>query len=96
MAGELNGRHVAFLAADGVERVELEQPREALEQVGARTTLLSIHDGQIVALVLPGGTVDRGHGRPPPDSPDDLAAFCKRIVQEFAGTSNLTGRQRQG
>ena len=45
MAGELNGRRVAILAADGVERVELEQPRQALENAGARTDLLSIHDG---------------------------------------------------
>jgi protease I len=49
MAGELNGRRVAILAADGVERVELEQPRQALDQAGARTELLSLHDGQIQA-----------------------------------------------
>jgi deglycase len=49
MAGELNGKRVAILAADGVERVELEQPREALNQAGARTELLSLHDGVIQA-----------------------------------------------
>ncbi len=49
MAQDLHGKHVAFLAADGVERVELEQPREALDDAGATTTLLSIHDGEIVA-----------------------------------------------
>ena len=49
MAGELNGRRVAILAADGVERVELEQPRRALDDAGARTELLSIHDGEIAA-----------------------------------------------
>jgi protease I len=49
MAGELNGKRVAILAADGVERVELEQPREALNQAGARTELLSLHDGVIHA-----------------------------------------------
>ena len=49
MAGELNGRRVAILAADGVERVELEQPRQALDQAGARTELLSLHDGTIQA-----------------------------------------------
>jgi protease I len=37
MAGELNGRRVAILAADGVERVELEQPRRVLDDAGART-----------------------------------------------------------
>ena len=34
MAADLQGRRVAILAADGVERVELEQPREALDRAG--------------------------------------------------------------
>ncbi|MGN7800361.1 type 1 glutamine amidotransferase domain-containing protein [Leifsonia sp. 22587] len=49
MADELNGRRVAILAADGVERVELEKPRQALDQAGAVTTLLSIKTGEIAA-----------------------------------------------
>src|ERR1700712_3261184 len=49
MAGELNGRRVAILAADGVERVELEQPRKALEDAGAHVELLSISTGTIAA-----------------------------------------------
>jgi protease I len=49
MAGELDGRRVAILAADGVERVELEQPRRALDEAGARTEVLSLHDGSIQA-----------------------------------------------
>jgi protease I len=181
MAGELNGRRVAILATDGVERVEVEQPRQALDGAGAQTTLLSIKTGEIAAkkfdledagsftvdrlvgdasvdefdaLVLPGGTVnpdrlrmnptavnfvrdfvdsgkpvaaichgpwhfvetDRARGRTLTSwpsvrtdlrnagatvvdevvvtdgtittsrSPDDLPAFCERIVQEFART----------
>lgn len=49
MAGELNGRRVAILAADGVERVELEQPRRALDDAGARTDVVSIKSGEIAA-----------------------------------------------
>ncbi|MGT2425819.1 type 1 glutamine amidotransferase domain-containing protein [Amnibacterium kyonggiense] len=49
MAGELQGRQVAILAADGVERVELEEPRRALEDAGASTELLSLHAGTIQA-----------------------------------------------
>jgi protease I len=49
MANELQGKRVAFLAADGVERVELQEPRSALDGAGAATTLLSIHDGEIQA-----------------------------------------------
>jgi protease I len=49
MAEQLRGTRVAILAADGVERVELEQPRHALQQAGAQTDLLSLHDGEIQA-----------------------------------------------
>src|SRR5947209_9063298 len=49
MAHELAGKKVAILAADGVERIELEQPRGALHGAGATTELLSIHDGEIEA-----------------------------------------------
>jgi protease I len=179
VAGELEGRRVAILATDGVERVELEQPRRALDEAGAETVLLSIKSGRIAArdhdledagsfrvdrqvhgaspadfdaLLLPGGTVnpdqlrmdtdavafvrdfvdsgkpvaaichgpwtlveaDRVRGRrltswpsvrtdlrnagaevvdvpvvtdgtlTTSRSPDDLPAFCERIVQEFA------------
>jgi protease I len=186
MAGELSGRRVAILATDGVERVELEQPRQALDGAGAQTTLLSIKTGEIAArkfdledagtftvdrlvndaspdefdaLLLPGGTVnpdklrmeptavsfvrdfidsgkpvaaichgpwhfvetDRARGRTLTSwpsvrtdlrnagaevvdeevvtdgnittsrSPDDLPAFCERIVQEFAGAPQSAG-----
>src|SRR3954454_21752354 len=49
MSDQLAGRKVAILAADGVERVELEKPRQAVEDAGASTELLSIHDGEIAA-----------------------------------------------
>ncbi|WP_433608149.1 type 1 glutamine amidotransferase domain-containing protein [Dactylosporangium sp. CA-139114] len=49
MAGVLNGRRVAILAADGVERVELERPRQVLEDAGARTAVVSIATGEIRA-----------------------------------------------
>jgi len=49
MARPLEGRQIAILAADGVERVELEQPRGALYGAGARTELLSLHPGEIQA-----------------------------------------------
>jgi protease I len=49
MSHELDGARVAILAADGVERVELEQPRGAFYGAGATTQLLSIHPGEIWA-----------------------------------------------
>jgi protease I len=102
MADELNGKRVAILATDGVERVELEEPREAVSAAGAQVDLLSIHDGEIAArkqdlyeagsftvdrlvtdasvdeydaLILPGGTVNPDKLRM-----DDNAV---RFVREF-------------
>lgn len=49
MAEELSGKRVAILATDGVERVELEQPRQTVEDAGADVELLSIKDGEIAA-----------------------------------------------
>jgi protease I len=186
MAGALNGRRVAILAADGVERVELERPRQALDEAGAETVVVSISSGEIQArnndledagtfavdelvgevsvddydgLLLPGGTVNpdklrmesaavqfvrdfvqsgkpvasichgpwnfveadvargrrltsfpsvrtdlRNAGAEVVDeqvvtdgnittsrSPDDLPAFCDRIVQEFAKAPQAAG-----
>ena len=104
MAGELDGRRVAILAADGVERVELEQPRQALDDAGARTVLVSISNGEIQArdhdledagtfsvdelvndvslddfdaLLLPGGTVNPDKLR----MDSDAVQFVRTFVQ---------------
>jgi protease I len=50
MADELRGKRIAILAATGVEQVELEQPREAVESAGAETEVLSIESGEIQAM----------------------------------------------
>jgi protease I len=44
---KLKGKTVAILAADMFERVELEEPRKALEDAGAKVEIVSIHDGEI-------------------------------------------------
>lgn len=49
MPKELQGRMIAILAADGVERIELEQPRTAVENAGGRVELLSLRSGEIQA-----------------------------------------------
>jgi protease I len=47
---KLKGKKVAIIAADMVERVELVEPRQALEAAGATTELLSIKPGEIEAF----------------------------------------------
>ena len=44
---KLAGKTVAIIAADMVERVELVEPRKALEQAGAKTELISLKPGKI-------------------------------------------------
>lgn len=59
MTDELHGKKVAILATDGVERIEVEQPRGALHAVGAQTDLVSLHTGDIQARqsdIDPAGT----------------------------------------
>nr|MCW2727605.1 pfpI [Aeromicrobium sp.] len=104
MAGALDGRRVAILAADGVERVELEQPRRALEDAGAHTDVVSIDRGEIQArdndlvdagtfpvnrlvddvsvdeyhaLLLPGGTVNPDKLRMEPSAVQFVRAFVQ-------------------
>ncbi len=104
MADELKGKKVAIIATDGVEQVELVKPREAVEQAGAETELLSLETGEIQAmnsdinkadtfpvdkavsdaspddydgLLLPGGTVNADRLR----ADDDVVAFVKEYFR---------------
>ncbi len=110
MADELNGKKIAILATDGVEQVELVEPRKAVEQAGARAELLAPKDGEIQAmnhdlepadkfgvdklvsdaspsdydgLILPGGTVNADKLR----ADDDVVSF----VQEYFKTGKPVG-----
>lgn len=104
MAATLDGRTVAILATHGVERVELEEPRRALEDAGARTAVVSVASGEIQArdhdleaagtfgvdelvdrvsvddydaLLLPGGTVNPDQLRTQPSAVDFVRAFVE-------------------
>lgn len=104
MASALDGRRVAILATDGVERVELEEPRRALEDAGARTLVVSLASGEIRArdhdledagsfsvdelvdgasvddydaLLLPGGTVNPDKLRMASAAVDFVRAFVE-------------------
>jgi protease I len=60
MSNSLQGKKVAFLAADGVEKVEFETPRAQLTENGAHVLLLSLKTGDIQARnhdLKPAGTI---------------------------------------
>jgi protease I len=44
---DLKGKRIAFLAADGVEQVELTEPWKAVEQAGGEPELVSLEAGEI-------------------------------------------------
>jgi protease I len=50
MSDELNNKRIAFLAAEGVEQVELTEPWKAVEQAGGTPELISVDDGQVQAF----------------------------------------------
>jgi protease I len=50
MPGKLEGKRIAILATDGVEQVELTEPRDAVTGEGARTELISLSKGEIQAM----------------------------------------------
>jgi protease I len=50
MPKNLEGKRIAFLATDGVEQSELEQPWNELMQAGADLELVSVHKGAIQAV----------------------------------------------
>ena len=47
---KLVGKRIAILATDGVEQIELTEPRAALEAAGAEVDLLSIRRGEIQGM----------------------------------------------
>ena len=50
MAGKLDGKKVAILVTDGFEQVEMTKPREALNQAGAETKIVSLKPGKIQGM----------------------------------------------
>ena len=76
MSNDLQGKKIAILAADGVEKVELEQPRAALKEAGAEVEVLSLKSGEISA---------RNHDLEPAGSIAVDRAVSDASVDEFDG-----------
>jgi protease I len=101
MAGELQGKKVAFLFTDGVEQIEYTEPRKAVEAAGAQADLVSLTPGKVQgfnhldkgdtfeadkavrdadpndydALVLPGGVANPDFLRTDPEAVAFTRAF---------------------
>jgi protease I len=101
--GKLDGKTIAFLAAEGVEQVELTEPRKAVEAEGAEVHLISLEEGEFQGfdhldkgetftadkavkdadasdydgLVLPGGVANPDHLR----MDEDAVAFVRAFFE---------------
>jgi protease I len=47
MAGELNGKRVAFLFTEGAEQAEVTEPLKAVKEAGADVDVLSLEQGEV-------------------------------------------------
>jgi protease I len=47
MESKLAGKRIAILVADGFEQVEMTKPRQALEEAGAKTVVISPAKGEV-------------------------------------------------
>lgn len=70
---DLSGKRIAFIVTDGFEQVELTGPRDALDEAGATTTLIS----------LKGGTVRGFHHHDPGDAFDVDAVISSVYARDF-------------
>ncbi len=50
MAEKLDGKKVAILVANGLEQVEMTKPREALDEAGAETKIVSLKSSKIQGM----------------------------------------------
>ena len=50
MARKLDGKKVAILVADGFEQVEMTKPRQALDEAGAQTKIVSLKPGKVQGM----------------------------------------------
>src|SRR5213082_1908789 len=50
LMGQLDGKKVAILVADGFEQVEMTKPRQALDEAGAETKIVSLKKGKIQGM----------------------------------------------
>jgi len=91
MANALQGRRVAILAADGVEQVELEQPRQAVLDEGATVELVSLDTGEIQAM---NGDIDKGDRFPVDRKVADVDAADFDALLLPGGTMNPDNLRR--
>src|SRR3712207_6234381 len=80
----IDGKRIAFLATDGVEQVELDQPWQAVEQAGARPELVSLDSGDIQAF----NHLDKGDKRRVDVVIDDASADSYDALVLPGGVAN--------
>jgi len=89
MAGKLSGKRIAILATDGVEEVELTQPRDAVTAEGAQVDVISLEEGELQAMnhdIEPASTfpVDKTAAQASPSDYDALILPAPKTTRRVA------------
>jgi protease I len=93
MAGTLDGKRIAIIATNGVEQVELEQPRQAVDRAGARSTLISLSTDPIQAM---NSDIDKGDTFTPDTAISDVSADDFDALVLPGGTINADQLRQSG
>ncbi|GAA4933581.1 protease I [Actinomycetospora succinea] len=93
MAGALNGQRIAIIATNGVEQAELEQPRQAVDRAGARSTLVSLSTDAIQAM---NSDIDKGDTFTPDAAIGDVSADDYDALILPGGTINADQLRQSG
>ncbi|GAA4871560.1 type 1 glutamine amidotransferase domain-containing protein [Actinomycetospora straminea] len=93
MAGALDGLRVAIIATNGVEQAELEQPRQAVDEAGARSTLISLSTDAIQAM---NSDIDKGDTFTPDKAIADVSADDFDALVLPGGTINADQLRQSG
>ena len=93
MAGALDGRRVAIIATNGVEQAELEQPRQAVDRAGARSTLISLSTDPIQAM---NSDINKGDTFTPDTAISDVSADDFDALVLPGGTINADQLRQSG
>ncbi|GAA4777734.1 type 1 glutamine amidotransferase domain-containing protein [Actinomycetospora chlora] len=93
MAGTLDGKRVAIIATNGVEQAELEQPRQAVDRAGARSTLISLSTDPIQAM---NSDINKGDTFTPDTAISDVSADDFDALVLPGGTINADQLRQSG
>ncbi|MGB7756162.1 MAG: type 1 glutamine amidotransferase domain-containing protein [Salinisphaera sp.] len=88
MAGQLEGKKIAFLVADGFEQIELTRPRQDIADAGAEVHLVSLKTGEVQGM---DGDINKADTFKVDKTVDEVSASDYNALVLPGGTINPDG-----